>query len=313
MNPNFKTIIALALLSSGSIFVACHKDSTTNPATIGGSTNSQPTTMLGFFQKYGVQAQNFTINAGTGGSITGTLGTKFIFVPNSFRNSSNQTVTGNINIELKEVYSPTDMILSNMPTLSKTRPLMSGGEYYLNVTQGANTLKLAPGIKYTAVMKSSDSAFNMSVFNMGKDSAGRNVWVACNDSSYVYPDTTIYPYCVVQCDSLGWENCDAYYPGPYYTDSVSLSSCPNINNVYVFVYINGHHSMDPCYAYGSKFYCGWIPAGIPFTMVGVCVDNSNKLYSAFTTFTNPGGTQTVNLTFSSTTEAAFKTQLDALH
>ncbi len=312
MKSNHNRIFALIALFTGGVFMACHKDTTTNPATTIGTT--QTMTMQAFFQQYGVQVQSFTINASAGGTITGSQGTKFIFQPNSFRTASNLTVTGTVNIQVKEIYSAADMILSNMPTLSSFGPLVSGGEYYLSATQGSNNLKLAPGMKYTAIMNSSDSAYNMGVYNLSKDSSWRNIWMHNNDSSnYVVPDTTIYPYSVLQCDSLGWENCDAYYPGPYYTDSASLISCPNINNVCVFVYINGHHSMDPCYWYGSKLCCGWIPAGTPFTMVGICIDKSNKLYSAFSTFTNPGSNQTVNLTFSATTESAFNTQLQALH
>src|SRR5581483_2643986 len=141
MKITLKNITIGALLIAINAMSGCKKDSTLTPTN---STNngSGITSFQAFFKAMGAPTQDFTINASTGGSFTGLKGTKFTFYSNSFLNSSNALVTGNVNIQLREIYSKEDMLFSNMPTTSGNQPLLSGGEYYLSVSQNNQPLHM---------------------------------------------------------------------------------------------------------------------------------------------------------------------------
>ena len=84
--------------------------------------------------------QTFTVNASSGGVVLGSKGTKITINPNTLRNSSGQLVSGNVTLELIEIYDRANMVLCNKPTMGKLAngdlsPLISAGEYYLKITQ----------------------------------------------------------------------------------------------------------------------------------------------------------------------------------
>jgi hypothetical protein len=98
--------------------------------------------------------QHFSINSSTGGNVTGSKGTTLQFSPNAFSTLSGDAVTGNVDIELIEIYDRATMLVTNRPTNGKwennsIKTLVSGGEFYVNATQNGNQLK--PKTNFTIV------------------------------------------------------------------------------------------------------------------------------------------------------------------
>ena len=90
--------------------------------------------------------QEFTVDAATGGIITGTQGTQVTFQPNSF-GLNGTPVTGNVTVKLIEIYDKASMLLKNKSTLGERvngdkEALKSAGEFFINAEQGVNGLEL---------------------------------------------------------------------------------------------------------------------------------------------------------------------------
>lgn len=90
--------------------------------------------------------QEFTLDAASGGVITGTQGTQVTFQPNSF-GIDGSPVTGNVTVQLIEIYDKASMLLKNKSTLGKRangdkEALKSAGEFFINAKQGSSELEL---------------------------------------------------------------------------------------------------------------------------------------------------------------------------
>ncbi|MDD3720889.1 MAG: hypothetical protein PHW92_00165 [Lutibacter sp.] len=90
--------------------------------------------------------QEFTIDASSGGVITGTQGTQVAFQPNSF-GLNGTPVTGNVTVQLIEIYDKASMLLKNRTTLGERangdkEALESAGEFFVAATQEGNKLAL---------------------------------------------------------------------------------------------------------------------------------------------------------------------------
>ncbi len=101
------------------------------------------------------KVQTFTINASTGGNITGTQGTIIQLSANAFTTLDGSAVTGNVNIELVEIYDRASMLLTKKPTNGKKSDgsistLVSGGEFYVNALQNGVSLKPKKGFTIVA-------------------------------------------------------------------------------------------------------------------------------------------------------------------
>ncbi|MBQ4818773.1 hypothetical protein [Aquimarina sp. MMG016] len=115
--------------------------------------------------------QTFTFNSDGAGEVYGEEGTILYFPANSFVDQNGDPVTGNVDIELIEIYNKAKMLLTKMPTNGK-RPngdvetLKSGGEFYINATQNGEQLALANGFQLFAPADEIDN--EMTLFN-GQD------------------------------------------------------------------------------------------------------------------------------------------------
>jgi hypothetical protein len=87
-------------------------------------------------------SQSFTINAGEDALVKGKGGTQLFIPKNMFEDLSGNPVSGEIKIELKEVLTRADMVLSNLFTTHKNEALESGGMVYIDVKQGDMKLRI---------------------------------------------------------------------------------------------------------------------------------------------------------------------------
>lgn len=298
-------IPAFALAAAG-----CKKDEPATPVTP--TPQSHNYTIREQLQAYEPTVQTFTIDAAAGGTITGSKGGKYTFLANSFVNPAGQQVTGNVTIELKEVYSPLDMVMTGVFPMSQYGPLYSGGEYHIDVKQGNTPLHLANGVTFGARIPSSNPQQGMMVFD-AIEANDTVTWVPA-DSSYTnaFTNTQLGEY-DLQCDSIHWGNCDQFaITGTWTNNQLSLSAPTTLTDVKVYVYYNGHNSIFNVWGSGmtySNYEC-WI--NLPVTYIAVGTDAAGNLYSCFLPVTvAANGAYTMTMT--STTATAFAASMNALN
>jgi len=139
MSSILKNVVGLSILV---LFASCIKDKEGDlvPQPDGVALNQR-------FNDNRVDAQQeFILDAATGGIITGTQGTQVTFQPNSF-GLNGTPVTGNVTVQLIEIYDKASMLLKNKSTLGERvngdkEALKSAGEFFINAEQGANGLEL---------------------------------------------------------------------------------------------------------------------------------------------------------------------------
>ncbi len=124
--------------------------------------NDNYSSLADFFAKNGPQMQTYTINGATGGSFTTPQGTVVTIPANAFYNNLWQIVTGPVTITFKDIYKKSDMLLSNITTVTTNEtPLVSGGEFYIQATAAGSPLQLANQLTITQPLNGAPPDPNM--------------------------------------------------------------------------------------------------------------------------------------------------------
>jgi hypothetical protein len=307
MNPIFRNTLTALVIVSFIVSIGCKKETT--PITPTAATaSSNITTLKAFYTANGVQSQSFVINNSIGGTIIGVNGGKYFFPANFFLTPAKTVATGNVNIQLKEIFNPTNMLLSNMPTTSGNHGLLSEGEFYIHATQGGQQLE--PAGTFAAHIPLIDSTYQaLDSINVWNQDSG--TWVP-NYGSYI---SSLADSISVNGDSLNWENADCFYnSSSFYQVTLNATNAPNISQTAIYTFVNGHKAIwSTAYTSGTQFITPTdIPSGAPLTFIGICTAKDGTLYSFFYPYTNPGKNDVVNVTFTATTTSAFKAQMSAL-
>lgn len=256
-----KSIIMIA--GCALFFVACQKkDQLLDPSIEG---NGNPIEVKGdaqalknFFASNETNAtQSFTIDVANPQLITGSGGLTLQFYANSFETQSGQTVTGNVEIKLLEVYNKRDMFLLNKPTMGKTwlgelNPLISGGEFKVMAYQNNQQLRLKSGFSYSATVPAPGGADpQMSLF-YGDTTNDTLIWNPA-DSGQLWGTGNLYNGIF---DSLGWINCDYFYNDPRPKTFVEVEIPHGFTNqtCAVFVWFDGLNSLTSFYNYSNGVY-----------------------------------------------------------
>jgi hypothetical protein len=282
-----KSLKFLSLLVSGSILVlaaSCKKDKPQpdNPDPANPSTNHA----TAFFNNnLSNGTQTFTINAAQAQTITGNKGTIVHFNANSFVTANGAPVTGNVQIELVEIYSKKDMILMNKQTVGKTwngvSPLISGGQFSIVAKQNGQKLKLAPGMNYQIDAPAPNGTTGLMSLFYGEIENDQLEWSQM-DSSIVSSGSGIYS---AFPDSTGWVNLDYFMnnPGPLSKIDVQIPSGFTTANTRVFVSIDGSSSMAGIYNVNSGIFTSGeyykLPVGMAVHFIIINLDN-NEIHAA---------------------------------
>jgi hypothetical protein len=276
--------------------------------------------MSNFFVQNSVASQNFTVNANQYQTIYGASGAEIFIPANSFRTSANILVTGNIDVELKEVYSKKDMILTGITTVSNGQLLVSGGEFFIKATQNGQVLKLSGSdIVYAKIPAGVNSSFQMQEFYAESISISDTTkdWSISNDSTNitVVQDTVsgaFSNYYYFGIDSMNWINCDYFWndPAPKTNVKVTLDQKFTPSNCIVFLSVNGVNSIASLYWFNGVYQISNIPTGKAVSFIAIS-EIDGQYYSAFlsTTITT-NHNETLNLT--PTTLNEIKNQLSIL-
>ncbi len=201
--------------------------------------------------------QTFQVDASAGGTITGAEGTKITFDPNSFA-INGTPVTGNVDIQLIEVYDRANMVMKSMPTTGK-RPngdeetLKSGGELFIKAKQGNNELELLNPMHIESGYDP-DGSFNnpMQVFRAGDNVNDNEKWEEKDEDQNGHADFAdtrevqdvngnwhiIYGF---DTSEFGWTNLDRWftYTGTLTTLNVGVPDGYTDDNCALFVIYDG--------------------------------------------------------------------------
>lgn len=304
-------LLVLSLLSIA-LFYSCQKEE--KPVIL----PAFSTQLNNFFKSHAAPIQHYTVTAESGQYIVGQKGSGFYIFPNAFKNASGTIVTGNIDIEIREIYSKKDMILSGATTVSNNDLLVSGGEFYINATQNGQQLTLIPGKIYLQTVASGNT-HPMQLFTsngtagINENNPGFNTlnWVL--DSSAVATNDTFY---YSNIPTLGWINFDHFYYSTEPKDSLRAILSDNFNcyNTMMFLSFDGLNLAMSMYTndwnVGTVFVAHYIPNGMNLRVVTISNINGQFYYSENPLVSGPGAV--VNPLPTTITEADMLTALNNL-
>jgi len=275
----------------------------------------QQTSLTNFYKDNSSPSQSFAINNLSGGVTTTSGGVKIYFPANGFVTESGTPVSGNVDIAVKEILTPQDMILNNIPAMSGGLPLESGGEFEVKVTKNGQALKLAPGnfLKMQIPRRTGINMNGMQVFNGVKDAQGNIDWSLNNNpGNFVVGDSTLFAGSSLFCDNVNWINCDKFYNEPTVSFSVYPANAPSNDSTNVFVHLTGRNSVVKMnWTQGLSYFTSDKLLAVPSTIVGISIRNG-QLYASLTPVTVQNG-QSVTMNFSLYTESQLKAKLAQLH
>lgn len=278
--------------------------------------------------------QEFSVDAAEGGTITGDQGTTITFYSGSFLHQDNTPVTGDVTIELIEIFKKSDMLLSRKPTNGRKADgtistLISGGEFFVNGTQDGNQLKLESGFFLSAPVENTGGADqDMFLFDGVVECEGDDCkleWVQQGDARVDVgqkdQDGTggVQTAYMTFQSKFGWTNIDKWYsdPRPKTTIFVDVPEGYDNTNCAVFLSYDGEPaalaSFDVYDAESGLFteHYGLIPIGLEVHFIFVSVVDGEWNYAIQSaTITEDHVEEISNV--QPITEAALEDLIDAL-
>jgi len=180
-----------------------------------------------FIQNRKDAMQEFDLDISSGGTITGSQGTKVYFPPNSL-GLSGSPVSGNVKVELIEIYGKSSMVLQNKSTKG-TKPngdeeaLNSAGEFFINAKQNGTQLEVLSPISVDSKPINSDEIEAMNIFKAGDNLEDENLWEEVDQNEDGVVDGAailqgedpvtyeIFDYFNFPINDFGWTNLDKWY------------------------------------------------------------------------------------------------------
>ena len=294
-----------------------------------------------FLENRNKTAEQFTLDATLGGTITGTKGTKVEFQPKSF-GINGVPVTGNVTVTLIEIYDRASMLLNNRSTMGQKDDgdkavLKSAGEFFVDAKKGTTALDLLLPAKITSKeVAMADFDGDMKIFRTGGgidnncDGIDDNCdWVAADENGDGQQDepeiqdgkgdaggVIFYGFDI---SSFGWTNLDRWYSysGPKTQLYVDVPEGFNGTNCAVFLSYDGEPTalakMD-VFDSGLQLFTehyGQIPVGQQVHIIMVAEIGGQLNYAIKATTITNNHTEVIS-SLSPTTQAALATLINAL-
>ena len=293
----------ILFLSTGSLF-SCKKSEPTQQLPTAASLNNLFDANLNNIK------QTATFDAATTFVFTSSQGTEITIDGSCLRKNGNP-VTGNVELEFVELYDRGTMAMTNKPTIginasNEEEVLESGGEFYVNVTQGgvALTTTCYVPIEVPTALTGGIKT-DMQAFNGVVDGNGKLTWeVAPMMDFYVKTNPDKYASAL---SSFGWFNADKFYGDPRPKTGISVLVPTGYANAST-TFLSTNAKPNSLGGIGGKY-----PIGLECNIIFVTEDNGNFRYAVkpITLVAN----QQVTFSISETTlatPAQFKAALNAL-
>ena len=290
-----------------STFPSCKKDYQSGEGTY---------SLASVFSSLQVQSKITTINASTGGSITGNSGSRYIVPANAFKDASGNVVTGNVQVETKDYVKRSDMIFSGVMPITATEPLMSGGETYVNATQNGQQLSLDPTKTYQVNMPQTKTPpSGLRVFTGVQDPTTNTVSWSFDSTNSMASIVTNGDTVSMITNNMHFCNADAFMVSPNwqtFTVTVSASGATISANIGFLLYAvyDNYNGVWPMGNITNNVATEDHVPNIPVHFLALTVINGN-LYAGILGATPSTGSN-YNVVMTKTTPAELKANIDAL-
>ncbi len=135
---NYTNTAKLAVAAAALSLTACKKSNYE-----GGNTTILIDNTVAILKELQGSSTALSVTAGIPQEIVGPQGTFLRFYPNSFRDNNGNVITsGNVSIELTEMYKAGDMLKYYTSTTTSAAVLTSGGQVFIKATIGGNEVKV---------------------------------------------------------------------------------------------------------------------------------------------------------------------------
>lgn len=288
-----KTFLILSIIAIYGCFMTSCKNKKQDA--IAPIVNNPSSTMNQFFANNGAKKQLFTVNVDNAMAvITGKKGTTVRFPKGAFSSKDGQPVTGDVKIQLIEIYDQIDMLLSDRPTTSNGELLVSGGEIFISATADGQELELNDTTSILVSLPTDYVDKDMTLFTGSVDSNQFNWTVipnvvatqnqvnpndtswASNTEPYFYYDPSKYIFTV---RNLGWINCDRFYDAPIKTDvKVACGNQFDVKNTRAYMVFKSINSVSELYYYSGNglFNITNTPVGENVTIVMISLTDGKE-------------------------------------
>jgi len=308
------------------MITSCAKEQVDNnfPETVAVNKDTVYSSIADFQTKNGLTGIHVSISASSGGTFTTTQGTIVKVPANAFIDNSGNIVTGIVDVEFKDIYLKSDMLMNDKPTVTFWgTPLKSGGEFFIRAKSGnvavnlngANPIIIVqPAAKVDSAMVPFLGNVNAGVLAWG-DSVQGQATLKDSVANYIF---SLYRF-NYPADSGTWCNSDnSTYFSAYPQTTLTLHANDVVDSfrTEVFLVFTGINSMVHVYrsytpTNSQDFPYNYAPVGLSCTVVAIGVRNGH-LYSSFTPITISNNL-TTSFTLNQITTAAFMTQLKTLN
>ena len=266
-----------------------------------------------FHAKNRKDQQVFTFNSASSSILSASKGAKLHLPSNGFVTQNGNPVSGNIEVSVKEIYTPMEMIFNNMPTTSNGRLLESGGEFQIMISQNNAPLKLAPGNFIKIGIPNIGRAMQgMEVFNGVENAIGEVNWVVNpKPGNFVVGDSLLYSNTNLFSDEINWLNCDKFINEPTVDFTVNPGNAPSGDSTNVFVHLTGRNTVVKMnWVQGLSYFKSNMLLAVPSTIVGISTKKGELFASVSAANIQNGSSVTMN--FLPYTEQQLKNRLSQL-
>lgn len=264
-------------------------------------------------------SQHFTVQGGVATQIQGNKGCTVSFAANSFSTIDGVTYNGSVKVELKELYTKREMVISEVPTQADTVLLVSQGVYYLKA-QKLNGDELVMS-EFTITKEWSPYPTNetMRTFLGGSrygtfnDFSWMNGFGSVTDTIY-NGDTAIYNMYVSSTyyaeQFFNWINCDFFWGDTLERGDIALPCLGVPDNARSFLAFKDINSVARGNYYNDEFYFNNFPVGRDVTFLAYYIDDG-KIFAATTDLTIADNLS-VPVTFTEVSEEELLDMMDGL-
>ncbi|MFD2787621.1 hypothetical protein [Hymenobacter rubripertinctus] len=249
-----------------------------------------PATIRELQTQLGAARQTFTYTPGQTNVFTGAKGTIVTIPGNAFVRNS-QPLTVPIQLTLREIYSRTDMVLSNMPTVSNGALLESAGEVFLRALDQDSTVRMAPGAVIQLQTQNPPNLTSRDSMRLFVAPSGMVPNNCFNWNLNIDPGSTLTPTAtgntitvssVLYNNGIGWFNCDRFYNTPNPLPLVVNVPATNVSllNTMVFaIFRDFNGTLSVCdFTAPNAFQAPNVPQGARVSIVVIRTANDTLYY-----------------------------------
>lgn len=240
------------------------------------------------------QEQTFVIDSNGTGPIIGNQGTKIWIYKECLQTMDGNDISWPYIVKLVELYTPSDMIYWQMPSVSTNGILQTEGEVRLRAFKDNNELKLKPlPCKCIVEMPSDAPKDYMSVY-YGFETNSRPNWtknlaqfgITQPTSEWFTPTDTSH---IGEIGKLGWIGCDSLVGSNLGATVNFVSTTDYLDNVGIFIYFPNTKTVMQVYDQISSP----IPIGSNVKIICIAQKSNGSLYHYYSTATINGNIEII--------------------